>query len=407
MPAQRIVCRLCGAEYGLEQLYSCPKCDGTLEVTRTPEMGDAQVIMGGGATFRRGVWKYFELLPVSDPAHVVTLGEGDTPLIRETRLPEAWGAGIDLFIKAESLNPSGSFKDRPTTVGVSVAKELGQDTLVVSSSGNAGAATAAYAARAGMRCVVLVPEATDPGKVAQTIACGAEVVRVKGHFSRCFHFARRLASRFGWTNLVSTYLNPYTVEGDKTVAYELHAQLDGRVPDYIFIPIGSGPLLFGVFKGYREMRALGLAERLPRMVGVQAESCEPITRAFISRQPVRAWDTTIATIAGGIADALSGYEKDGDLTVATVRESGGTMLSLTEAEIEEATRLVETKTGLYCEPTGAVSVGGAKKMCRDGLVPAGSTVVCLMTGHGFKFSRRRVETLPLVDTVDAAIGLFR
>lgn len=402
MPTECLVCRHCGATYPLRQHYSCAQCGGILEVRRTFATGDREVVLRGGRHFRRGLWKYFEMLPVADPANVVSLGEGDTPLLRDERLPDHWRRDISLLIKAESLNPTGSFKDRPTSVGLSVARELGQDTVVVSSSGNAAASTAAYAARAGMRCVVVVPESVDPGKLAQAHAHGARVLGVRGSFSNCFALARELSGRFGWTNLVSTFLNPYTVEADKTIAYELREQMDGGVPDCIFVPIGSGPLLAGVFKGYREMLALGLTRALPRMIGVQAEACEPITRAFLRGEPVRAWDGPMRTMAGGIADPLVGYEQDGDLTIRVVRESGGVMLSLSETEVAEATRLLETKVGLYSEPTGAVAVGAVKKLCDAGGMAEGETAVCLMTGHGFKYGKRDVPEMRIVETLDQA-----
>jgi len=404
---QKLVCYRCNEEYLPKMYYSCQLCDGILEVVREKKASDKEIIVNGSAHFSQGMWKYFEMLPVQNPANVISLGEGATPLIRESRIPDKWCCDVSMYIKAESLNPSGSFKDRPSSVGISVAKELKLNTVVVSSSGNAGAAVAAYAARSGMRCIVIVPENTDMNKVLQAQSYGAQLLGVRGHFSNCYFLAKQMSEYFGWANLVSTFLNPYTVEANKTVAYELFEQLKGEVPDYITVPIGSGPLLAGVYKGYRELRDFGLSKKLPIMIGVQVEQCQPITEAFHNLMPVSAWDKPMATIAGGISDPLIGYEKDGELTIELVRKSGGTMTSLSEDEVREATTIIETQTGLYCEPTGAVSVGAVKKLCHEGFIEKGASVVCLMTGHGFKFSKRTLTSLRIVEDFEQAVKIFK
>jgi len=403
----KLVCYRCKNEFMPEMLYSCPQCGGILEVVRSREKNDEEIILNGSHYFSHGLWKYFNMLPVKCPNNVVSIGEGATPLLKDNRITEKWNCDINLFIKAESLNPTGSFKDRPTSVGISVAKEMGVDTVVVSSSGNAGASVAAYAARCGMRCIAVIPENTDLSKIVQTKSYGAQLIGVKGHFSKCFSLAKQMSKQFGWVNLVSTFLNPYTVEANKTIAYELFDQLKGNVPDYIIIPIGSGPLLVGIFKGYRELLDLGLIKSLPIMVGVQVKQCEPITIAFHSGLSVSAWEKPINSIAGGINDPLIGYEEDGNLTIDIVRSSGGTMISLDENEVIEATCMIERNTGLYSEPTGAVSVGAVKKLYQNGFIKKGSSVVCLMTGHGFKFSKRTKPEMRIVDDFDQVMDIFK
>lgn len=403
---QKLVCYRCKKEYLPKMLYDCPNCGGILEVVRDRSRNDKAIVLDGSPHFAQGIWKYFDMLPVQSPTNVVSIGEGATPLLEVNRITEKWHCDISLYIKAESLNPTGSFKDRPSSVGISAAKEMGLDTVVVSSSGNAGASVAAYAARGGMRCVVILPESTDMSKIIQTKSYGAQLIGVKGHFSDCFDLAKKLSEHFGWANLVSTFLNPYTVEGNKTIAYELFSQLKGDVPDFIIVPIGTGPLLAGIQKGYQELFDLGLITKLPAMVGVQVSQCEPITRAFNSGTPVRAWEKPIASIAGGISDPLVGYEKDGDLTVSLVRKSRGTMISLDEGEVLEATRLIECNTGLYSEPTGAVSVGAVKKLYEDGFIKKGSLVVSLLTGNGYKFSKRSCPDVTVVESFAQACNLF-
>lgn len=388
MYATKLVCRACQAQYDLNVRYACPRCGGLLEVTYD-EAGllDPRNILQPDQRFP-GLWKFHTMLPLQDPAHIVSLGEGDTPLLEAGRIVRQWELPVELFLKAEMLNPSGSFKDRPSTVAVSVAKEQGYHAVVVASSGNASAAVASYAARAGMDCIVLIPRSTDPGKIVQAQSYGAKVFAVDGTFSDAYEMSMQVAAEYGVPNCTSTYVNPYTVEANKTVAYEIFQQMQGRVPDYITVPIGTGPLLAGAYKGFQELLAMGLIRKLPKMIGVQAEQCMPIVRAFTGHTAVAPWRAPMHTIAGGIADPLEGYAQDGEATLKVIRACGGLMVSLSEDEIAEANRAVEQWVGLYSEPTGAVSVGAVKKLVRANLIPPQASIVCLLTGHGFKFTKR-------------------
>ena len=402
MYANRLACRSCGSQFPLELQYACPHCGGILEVKYDYDA----LAQDGRLTLPElpGLWKYLPLLPLQQEENIVSLGEGGTPLLRCQRMADIYGAQIEWYIKAEHLNPSGSFKDRPSSVGVSAAKEAGAEKVVIASSGNAAAATAAYSARAGMECVVFVPESTDPGKVIQAASYGATVIPVTGNYSHSYDMADLCAKRFGWPNITSTFLNPYTVEADKTVAYEIFEQLGGRFPDVVIIPIASGPLMIGAYKGFYELRHLGRVpaqQPLPAMVGVQSEQCMPITRAYLNGDAqVHCWDGTISTIAGGISDPLVGYENDGTLTLQTARASGGMMLCLTEGEIWQATQMVETKVGYYCEPTSATAIGAVSKLWNEGFLKKGATVVSVLTGHGFKYTGRRCNILQPISKVE-------
>ena len=408
MYAKNLTCRKCGKVYPLDNRYSCEACGGILEVTYDYEEAFKQKPVEDVDMDFFGMWKYRKLLPVKDKKNIVTLGEGDTPLIDADKPQSLWGCRLKTLIKAEMLTPTGSFKDRPSSVGVSIAKEKGFKKIVVASSGNASASAAAYAARAGMDCVVFVPDSTDMNKVIQAQSYGAQVICVKGNYSRSFEMAEYCAKNYGWANITSTFINPYTVEGDKTPAYELYHQLRGQVPDYILIPIGSGPLLVGMTKGYEELKQMGLVDKIPAMIGVQAAACAPITKAFLERkEKVTGWEEPIFTAAGGISDPLLGYEKDGDLTLATVRRTGGMMVSLDEEEIAEALSIVEKKIGLYCEPTGAVSVGAIKKLWNEGYLKEGTLAVSMTTGHGFKFSKRQPKTPPVIENAEQIEQLVR
>lgn len=387
-----MICRQCGKKTELDMRYACPTCGGILEIEYDYEAMKKDPLLMDDKE-HTGMWKYSHMLPVKHKKNIVTLGEGMTPLLRCERLEMEYDMFAELYIKAESLNPSGSFKDRPSAMGVSVAKELGAERVVIASSGNASAAAAAYCARTGIECVVFIPEGTDASKVTQAAAYGATVIPVAGNYSNSYKMALECTTKFRWPNITSTFLNPYTVEADKTAAYEIWEQLGNDMPDYVIIPIASGPLLVGMYKGFKELVHLGIAskdKKLPVMIGVQAEQCMPVTRAYNSHsQKVCGWEQPINTIAGGISDPLIGYEQDGELTLRTALESGGLMSSLTEVEIVDALHLIETKMGLYCEPTSAVSVGAAAKLYKEKAIPQGAKVVCMLTGHGFKYSGRK------------------
>jgi threonine synthase len=231
------------------------------------------------------MWRHRRFLPLSADAEPVTLGEGDTPLLQARRLDPSGG----LLLKNETVNPTGSFKDRPVAVAATVARELGLSGLVCASTGNTGVAVAAYAARAGLPAACVVPETTPAAKMIQIEAVGARVVRVRGNYSDAYALARAAAESHGWANLTSTYVNPYMLEGDKTVAYEVFEQLGERVPDWVLVPVGAGPLLAAIHKGFRELGVPG-----PRMVAVQATGCAPVVRAFDSGvKEVNEWEHAV------------------------------------------------------------------------------------------------------------------
>ncbi len=400
-----LTCVDCHEKFFNPHLYECPKCNGILQVgyeadgefaARNAEdggvAGNGKIVRGGSAvSFSSlcdeeypGMWRYKTFLPVEDKKNIVTLGEGMTALVRAGRMYRELGIE-NLYIKNEFSNPTASFKDRPTSVGISVAKECGADTVAVASTGNAGVAVAAYAAKAGMKSIVCAPSDTAEGKIAQLLAYGANIFYVDGNYSDCFGMVKEACGEYGYVNLTSTYVNPYTVEADKTVAYELSEQLGGRVPEWIIVPIGTGPLLGGVWRGYRELRSLGFIDRLPRMVGVQAANCSPIAKAFYSRREVRSEPETEYTIAGGIADQLAGYEKDGDFTIRQIRESGGDCIMLTEEELFECWHELCFREGVFSEPAGAAAVGAVKKLRQNPAFHEDDLIVSLVTAHGLKY----------------------
>ena len=330
----------------------------------------------------RGIWRYRSLLPVRADVPPVTMGEGDTPLLPAGRLAEPLRHEA-VYIKNETVNPTLSFKDRPVSVAVTVARQFQMGGVVTASTGNTGVAAAAYAARAGMTCSVYVPKGTSEAKLSLMRAHGAHLREIDGTFSDAYVVAEREAREKGFFNLTSTFLNPYGVEGDKTLAYEVCQQLGGA-PAWVVIPIGAGPLLVGCFKGFGELRAAGQIATLPRMVGVQARNCAPIVRAFErGSDEVEPWGEP-RTIASGIADPLTSYPQDGTRTLRTIRQSEGRAVSVSDEEISECVKALAEQEGILAEAAAATSVAAAANMVRDGLVRPTDSVVCVVTGHGLK-----------------------
>ncbi|MFD0716690.1 threonine synthase [Paenibacillus sp. GCM10027626] len=367
-------CISCGASYPVLPLYNCEGCGGILDVVYDYErIADK---------WRREGENTDDLLPLPF-AKRVTLGEGNTPLLKADRLARRLGIE-ELYLKCEFANPTGSFKDRPVSIGVSMAIAFECAQIIVASSGNGAAATSAYAARAGLDAVILVPEATPSEKVKQSVAYGGKVIRVEGPYSNSFALAKEVGEQFGMFNVTSTFINPYTMEGDKNVAYEMYRQLDGRVPDWVYVPIGAGPLLVGIDKGYRELMKLGKTAHLPRMAGIQAEGCSPIARAYREGRERVESDPSPATIAGGINDGLHGYAQDGTYTLEAIRRSGGYANAVPDEAIREAQSWLAKDEGLFVEPSSAVSIAELKMSVEAGRVEPSSAVTVILTGHGLK-----------------------
>jgi threonine synthase len=398
-------CTKCHTSYALEEGYACGKCGGIIDVWYDYGGSRDQSLRELRLEPSPSIWKYASLLPLVDPGNAVTLYEGGTPLISCNNLSASWDIP-NLFVKDESRNPSGAFKDRAIAAAISKARELGHTTVVTASSGNAAASLAAYAAKARMKSYIFIPEHTPAEKVRQAFTHGCRLIKVRGHYSNAYAVARKAAASYHWMNITTTFLNPYALEGDKTIAYELYSQLESSVPDWIVVPTGAGPLLAGIHKGFRELGKLGLtASAPPKMVAVQAEGCAPIVRAFESGSDhVSAWESP-ETIASAIADPLAGYERDGDRVLQIVRETGGIAVSVSEEEIIASIIALAEQEGVYAEPAGAAPLAAVRK-CRDqGRLEKQDRVVCVVTGHGLKDSRSyggRMD-IPIIEPTDEAL----
>jgi threonine synthase len=326
------------------------------------------------------IWKWREFFPIEDERNIVTLGEGDTPIIRCQRINEEIGVK-NLYLHDETVNPTGSLKDRSTSINVSIAKELGKNTVAIMSTGNAGASLAAYAARGGLKAVIMVPETAPMEKVAQALAYGALVIRVRaktmGDFSELY---REACSKFGWMNSLGG-VNPYRNEGKKTYAYEISMAFNWDPPDWVVIPLAGGNAMLAAWKGFKELYSLGLIPRTPKIVGVQAKECAPIVKAFREGkedvQPVIPGQTIVTSLVV----PNPGYK--GSLVLKGIRESQGTCDDPSDEEVLEAMRLLG-KEGIFSEPGGAISLAATRRLVDQGVIDPSDSVVCLVTGSGFK-----------------------
>ncbi len=338
--------------------------------------------------------RYRDLLPVTEKTPLLTLHEGNTPLVRADRLSEL--LELDLYFKYEGMNPTGSFKDRGMVMAVAKALEAGSRTIMCASTGNTSAAAAAYAARGGLGCVVLIPNGNIAlGKLAQAYAYGAKVVAIDGNFDRALEIVREITDKHPIT-LVNS-VNPYRLEGQKTAAFEIVDAL-GKAPDILAIPVGNAGNISAYWKGFKEYRGAGRSNNVPKMFGFQAEGASPLVRGEPFPNP-----ETVATAI------RIGNPASWDVAVAAYTDSNGGVWAVTDEEILEAYRTIASSEGIFAEPASAASIAGIMKLRREGKLSAGHTVVCVLTGHGLKDPNIAIKTVaaePIVvqDTEEAVMG---
>ncbi|MEM2622108.1 MAG: threonine synthase, partial [Candidatus Nezhaarchaeales archaeon] len=288
----------------------------------------------------------------------------------------------NIYVKNEGENPTGSFKDRGMTVGVTRAKELGSKVVICASTGNTSASLAAYAAKAGLHCIVLVPTGKIAlGKLVQAIAYGAHVIQVKGNFDYALRVVRKLSSIYPLYLLNS--INPYRLEGQRTLAYEVYEQLGYKVPDVVIVPVGNAGNISAIWKGFKELKQLSLADSVPRMIGVQAEGAAPLAKTLRENSSELIRVPNPETIATAIRiGAPVNWKK----ALRAVKESRGTIITVSDREILKAQRLLASTEGLFVEPASAASIAGLAQTMDQGLIDKGEIVVCVATGHGLKDS---------------------
>jgi threonine synthase len=375
-------CVLCGSEYSVDQtLYTCPKCgvEGNLDVIYDYDLVGQRLTKDKLVRNPdRSIWRYLELLPVADRSLIPSLQVGWTPLYHAQRLGQQLGLK-NLYIKDEGRNPTASFKDRASAIGVVKAQELGFGTVTCASCGNAAAALAGLCANVNLKSVIFVPEGAPDPAVAQILIFGARVLQVKGSYDQAFDLCLEAAAEYGWYNRNTGY-NPYLSEGKKTGSLEICEQLGWNSPDRIFVAVGDGCIIGGLWKGLRDLKALGFIDRLPQLVGVQAEGCAPLVKAW--QQGTEELEPLVPdTIAASI---VVERPRDRVKALRAVRESKGLYVAVSDEEIMEGMRLLGQGIGVFAQPAGATGFAGLAKLAREGRIDSNERIVVFVTGSGLK-----------------------
>jgi threonine synthase len=400
-------CRECGREFPAEALHVCDFCFGPLEVAYDYAAIAAAVSPQRIAAGPRSIWRYRDLLPVADEAPV-DLGAGFTPLVRADRLAAELGLG-ELWIKDDTANPTGSFKDRVVSVALTKARQLGFKVAACASTGNLANSVAAHAARAGMASVVLIPSDLEVAKVTMTAVYGGTVVAVEGTYDEVNRLCAELTSEHPSWAFVNVNVRTYYAEGSKTLAFEIAEQLGWQAPDHVVVPVASGSQLTKVAKGFAELGTVGLLPEEPavRISGAQAAGCAPVATAFAEGtdaiRPVR---------PSTIAKSLSiGNPADGWYALDVVRRTGGAFAAVSDDEIVDAIRLLARLEGIFAETAGGVTIATLARLAASGVVRRDERVVAIVSGHGLKTVEALAGTVgptatiaPTLDAFDAAIG---
>jgi threonine synthase len=374
-------CVSCKKEFSPKEIrYSCDRCGEKLDVVydyaaMKDKIDKAELVQRPSCSTVR----YSEFLPVFDYSKVVSLGEGGTPLVKCNRLGDELGVK-NLYAKDETRNPTGVFKDRATAMAINKALEFGRTIVAIASTGNAAASLSAYAAKAGLHCNVFVPESSPIGKVSQSIAYGANIVQIKGDYDQAYDLAGEACKVFDWYNC-NPAANPFRTEGKKTTAYEICEQCNWKPPDWVFVPVGNGCNLAGIWKGFKEYYELGFIPQRPRLVGVQPAGANVLVTAFRQKmdhpEPV-----TPQTLAGALA---IGKPRNFIKAIRSLNESQGLAISVTDNEILEAQSLLARTEGIFGEPGGVAPVAALIKAVREeGVVDAHDRICCVITGNGLK-----------------------
>ena len=400
-------CMLCGAEYGVGEIdYVCPLHgdDGIVDVLYDYDLIRATISPETLSSSREmSIWRYKALLPVAADAVVPPLRVGWTPLYEAPRLAEGLGLA-HLWVKDDGVNPTASFKDRASALAVVKAREAGAEVITTASTGNAAAALAGLSASVGLQAVIFVPRSAPPAKIAQHLIYGARVLLVDGSYDDAFDLTLQVAREFGWYNRNTAY-NPFMTEGKKTAAYEIWEQAGGQVPDRIFVPVGDGCIIGGIHKGFRDLLALGWTDRMPRLMGIQAEGSSALVDAYErGLAPTEMRPMPASTIADSISAALP---RDRAKALKAVRDTGGSFLSVTDEEILSAIPTVARKTGVFCEPAAAASYAGLARAVREGLIDPQERIVLLLTGSGLKDIASAMKTVPAPPVIPAQLNAAR
>lgn len=376
-----LYCSACQKTHDITMQQNLCSCGKPLLVTYDYSNAATSLTKDSMTTRIQSLWRYRELLPVLDNKHILTLGEGFTPLLRAPRLEKRYSHS-SLYIKDESGNPTGSFKARGLAMAVSKAQELGIEKLILPTAGNAGSATAAYCALAGIRCKVVMPASTPAAFKIDSRYFGADIEEVDGSIKDAGERAGELVAKEGWFS-VATLKEPYRIEGKKTMGYELAEQFMYSLPDIIIYPTGGGTGLIGMWKAFDEMEQIGwIDSKRPKMVSVQSEGCAPIVRAFQQKQTsAEAWENPQTHASGlRVPGAIGDF-----LILNAIYKSHGCAVAVSETEIYRGTKELGTEAGVLAAPEGGATLAAFKKLRNEEFIKPTDQVVLFNTGSGYKY----------------------
>jgi len=394
-------CVRCGKTYEATPNLTTCSCGGILDVVYDYDYIRQNLTKEKLKTRPHTMWRYRELLPVEESTPDTPLRVGWSPLYEADRLGALLGVK-KLWIKDDGQNPTASLKDRASAMAVAKAKEAGAKIIACSSTGNAASSLAGNAAAAGLRTFIFVPERAPKGKVAQLMTFGANVISVQGNYEETFELSKKAIDKWGWYNR-NAAINPYLSEGKKTVSLEIAEQLGWQMPDYLAISVGDGCTIAGVWKGLKDLYAIGFINKLPRLISAQAEGCHPINRAIAENKPWEPMEEN--TLADSIA---VGVPRNADKALMAIRESNGVVVNVTDEEIMAAQKLLGTTCGVFGEPAGVTGTAGLKKLCGQGVIGKEDTVVSVVTGNGLKDVANAIkfcgEPMKLPNDLDALVA---
>jgi threonine synthase len=385
-------CSRCGKTYGEDVMYHCPECgpSGTLDVIYNNNV----IISEFNKEYlkkckRMDLWRYMPVLPLESDNGITPLHVGWTPIYKAKRLEEKLNIK-NIYIKDDGRNPTASFKDRATAVGIAKAKELNKEVLCAASTGNAASSLSGFAACAGIKNYIFVPSTAPEAKIAQLLIYGSNVILVDGNYDEAFDFCLEAVNKFGWYNR-SCAINPYLVEGKKTAAFEICEQLEFNVPDKVIMSVGDGCSISAVWKGFKEFYELGIIDKLPVMVSVQAEGANPVNRSY--RRGTRDFDYVQPKT---IADSISvGIPRNGYKALNALYESHGVAVDVNDEEILNAMRVLARHTGVFGEPAGVTGFAGILKMVSEGMIESNESIALIVSGNGLKDVKSAMKAVSL------------
>jgi len=381
-------CIKCGKDYNIDEIeYNCSSCGGNLQVLYDYNLIKKRLSYEELKENRHfDIWRYVDLLPISDLKNIPNLQIGYTPLYREKALAEKFNIE-ELYIKDDGRNPSASFKDRASAVVTVRAIEKDRKIICAASTGNAASSLACITSNLDIKTIIFVPEKAPEAKIAQLLVYGAYVIKVKGNYDDAFDLCVKASQEFGWYNRNTGY-NPFTREGKKTCSFEICEQLEWETPDWIFVPVGDGNIISGIWKGFLEFKKIGFIEKLPKLMAVQSEKSAAIKKAFESGGEIKA-------VSGNtIADSISvSIPRDGLAAVIAIKDSGGKTITVSDDEILKAIPELARDTGVFAEPAAASVYAGFKKAISSKLIEKDETVLLLITGNGLKDIQNAMKTV--------------